>query len=86
MVALMSLTRLLLPILTFSRFSGASSFNQNLCSWGPLIQAKSVTAVENVTSATLETRNMFAATACPYLLEPNMTTIATGPWCAACGV
>ena len=64
----------------FHRFSGASSFNQNLCTWGPLIHATATNAM-----ATVETRSMFSATACPNVLSPNVTAVAAaGPWCTSC--
>ena len=71
----------------FHRFSGASSFNQNLCPWGPLIHATNNNATANTGTAspTVETRSMFSATACPYLLSPNVTAVAAaGPWCTSC--
>jgi hypothetical protein len=39
----------------------------------------------NLTSIdVIEIRNMFAATACPYVIEWNQTSQTTGPWCTPC--
>ena len=81
-------TCLTLLLFYLHRLAGASSFNQNLCPWGPLLQATFVNDMVNATESMAETRNMFVATTCPYLLEPNLTSIVTvtGPWCTACTV
>ena len=54
-------------------FSGASSFNQNLCAWGP-----------SLTQPSLDVTNMFPASACPATTDPNLTASPVGPLCHYC--
>ena len=55
-------------------FFNASSFNQNLCSWGELLNDRTI----NVSS-------MFHGTSCPLQEDPNLDSKPPGPFCHHCG-
>jgi len=64
--------------LVATRFSGASNFNQNLCSFGD--QLRNATN-SNQLRANLNLTSMFADTSCPVIQSP---TSPEGPWCRPC--
>jgi surface protein len=50
----------------------ATSFSQNLCSWGPRVQDE------------LAVTGMFLHSACPNANDPNALNFEGGPWCFDC--
>ena len=58
---------------TYRMFYYASSFNQNLGSWGPAL------------ANGLQVNGMFDGTSCPYPYDPDLTAVPRGPLCHYCG-
>lgn len=59
-----------------SMFSKASSFNQNLCSWGEMLQQHN--------NLDVDVTNMFKETSCPTENDPDLSVIPAGPFCHVC--
>ena len=55
-------------------FRDASSFRQNLCSWGSFLKDKNIPV-----------KNAFAGTACPNTSDPILDANPPGPFCFNCG-
>jgi hypothetical protein len=54
-------------------FEAASSFNQNLCAWGP-----------KITDRTIVMEGMFFASSCPSQGDPDLTLDPITPLCFSC--
>lgn len=56
----------------YNMFDGASSFDQNLCSWGALVPVNA------------DVTRMFLGTSCPSKLDPHLFRSNHGPFCYDC--
>ena len=63
--------------LMLTQFVGATTFNQDLCSWGRQLESFSE-------SADVDTLGMFVSTACPLTSDPDPSNPASGSFCRRC--